>query len=174
MKDEKLGISIAFLSAIAVFFGWYNLTIAAVIAIGVICVSENEKLRKNVLVAFLAGILNSVIRLILGTISSWYVSLLIKLWNWEALRFFNSKWYGVLCKLDLCNYLLWIVKVAALIIMVVLIIMAFKGKELKFPIVSGWADKALGFAQEKNEKKKDTSDVTNATETLTDIPKKEN
>ena len=70
MKDEKLGISIAFLSAIAVFFGWYNLTIAAVIAIGVICVSENEKLRKNVLVAFLAGILNSVIRLILGTISS--------------------------------------------------------------------------------------------------------
>ena len=79
MKCDKLGISVAFLSALAFFFGWYSLTIAAIITVGVICVSKNETLRRNVLNAFILSLIFTIISLVLGKISSGYMNFIGKL-----------------------------------------------------------------------------------------------
>ena len=58
MKCEKLGISVAFLSALAFLLGWYNMrfglgnmTLILIAMLVVVCVSNNETLRKNVMTA---------------------------------------------------------------------------------------------------------------------------
>lgn len=171
MKCEKLGISVAFLSALAFFFGWYSLTIAAVIAVGVICVSKNEVLRKNVLNAFVLSICFTVVTFILSKISGGYINIISKIYglSWEWLsKIFTYNVYSVFMKLDLCYYLIKILSFVEFVLMIVFVIIAAKGKEIKIPLISSIVNKALNGTEKKEEP---VNPMTSEEETLTDIPR---
>lgn len=171
MKCEKLGISVAFLSALAFFFGYYDFTIAAIITVGVICASQNEKLRKNVLNAFIFSLLLTIITYILGKISYGYIKTLGTMLTWEWLsKVYTYKVYEVLSKLDICAILVKIINIVEFILMIVFIVLSLLGKTVKIPGVAAIVDKVLDIKAEEK-KEEEENPVTSEVETLTEIPR---
>lgn len=173
MKCEKMGISIAFLSAMAFFLGWYSLTMGLIIMLFVVCFSDNEILRKNVMTAFMFNILFMIASLVLGYVSSGYFKVITFIFG---IIFKIAKDYAtvsnvenVFLKLDICNYISGFLDFAQFVLMIIFGIMAFKGKEVKVPLATKLALKAYGIVVPKKEKEKNP--ITNDEETLTDIPK---
>lgn len=168
MKCDKLGISVAFLSALAFFFGWYSLTIAAIITVGVICVSKNETLRRNVLNAFILSLIFTIISLVLGKISSGYMNFIGKLLSWDFVKFFNYDVYNVFAKFDLSRYILSVLGFVEFVLMVIFVIISFRGKAVKVPGVNALVNKVMSA---KEGTVKEENPVTSEKETLTEIPR---
>ncbi len=186
--QKKLSASmIIFLSAIAVFAAWYSFPAIVMITIPVILLCEEENVKKNVLNAFFYALIFIVVNMVLGKLSSWYTGFLFKLWRWDWVAFFNDKWYDVTMKLDIAFYLMKILDFVKFVLMVVFVIIAIKGSEVKIPIANSLACKVLGLVapkaekaakedkkEEKKEEKaeeKEENPLTSDKATLTEIPK---
>lgn len=173
MKCEKMGISVAFLSAMAFLLGWYSLSMGLIIMLFVVCFSNNEVLRKNVMTAFVFSLLFWLISLVLGYISSgyytvlgWIFGLIYKIAD-SAIKV--GKVEAVFMKLDICYYISKILDFVQFVLMIIFGIIALKGKEVKIPLVSNLALRAYGIIPPKKEKAKNP--ITSDEETLEDIPK---
>lgn len=186
MQKKLTAGMIILLSALAVFLGWYSFTGVLIITIPVILICEDETLRKNVLNAFFYALIFLVVGLVLSKLSSWYMSLIGKLYAWDALsKIFTAKVYGVFVKLDFAYYLNRFLDFVQFVVMVIFVILAFMGKEVKIPIANSLANKVLGIVvpkkekedkkddkkEDKEEEKKEENPLTSDKATLTEIPK---
>lgn len=175
MKCEKMGISVALFSALAFVFGWYSLTMVLILMLAVICCSNNDTLRKNVMTAFMFSLLFWAVTIVLNYISGAYINIVYKIGD-LILKFFKSLAYSKVSNVEdwfiRFNIFSWIVKIlnfAQFVLMIIFVIMSFKGKEVKAPIFANLASRAFGIVPPKKEKKKNP--ITDDEETLEDIPK---
>lgn len=184
MKCEKWGISVAFLSALAFLLGWYNLThafgnmtLVFIAMLVVVCICNNETLRKNVMTAFMYSLIFWLLEIVLAYISSAYSSFILKIYDFILSRPFHirvdvnavTRVYDFFKAANLSVYILKFLGFAEFVLMVIFVIMSLKGKELNIPVFSNLASRAMGIIPKK--KAKEDNPITNDKETLTDIPK---
>jgi len=179
---KKLGISVGFLSAIAVFLGWYNLTAVLIVTMVVLFAEEDQLIKKNVLNAFFYSLIFTIAHMVLGWISSGFIGFLGFLADARWISFFTYDTFNIVKYFDLANYIDIILKIAKFVFMIIFVIVAFKGKEISIPLADILAKKAMGIVEAKKEKNpadadtkendpgKDAS-LTSDKATLTDIPK---
>ena len=140
MKDQKLGISVAFLSAFCYFLGYYSITFSAVVLVLVLALAEAAELKKNAAQAFTFAAFVYVIQLVLDVLSSKYQGLLGKIYSKGN---FDYDLYDALSSIDVCRFLSTLVGLAAFVFMIIFVIASLKGKNVKIPVVSKLVDKAL-------------------------------
>ena len=183
--SKRFGLTIAFMSAFAFFCGWYSFLWITVGTILVLLLTDEEILKKNVLNAFFLSLIFLLAGMVLSWCSNRFVGFLGALRDAEWIKFFTYDVYNVAVKFDIAGYIKGILNIVEFVLMVVFVIMALKGKEVKVPLANNLALKAMGLMPEKapKEDKKASEEVKEAKEenpltsdkaTLTDIPKSDN
>lgn len=173
MKCEKLGVSVAFMSAMAFLLGWYSMTAALLIMLAVVCLSDNETMRKNVMSAFVFSLIFWLVKMVLKYVSGTYTGIVDNIYLFVLDRYL--KWnidynaiqgaYKIVRSADICMWILKFIKFADFVLTVILTIVALKGKAMNVPLCTSLASKALGAISAK--KKKDKKDKEESEETET-------
>lgn len=181
--SKKFGLTIGFLSAFAFFCGWYSFLWIVVGTIMILLLTDEEVLKKNVLSAFFLSFIFLLAGFVLNWLSARYTGFISALLDASWIKFFDYDVYNVAMKFDIARYIKGFLDFAEFVLMVIFAIMALKGGEVKVPLASGFAAKAMGLVpakEKKEDKKADKAEVkeeakeenplTSEKATLTDIP----
>ena len=190
--SKRFGVTIAFISAFAFFCGWYSFSWLLIGTILVLLLAGDEEvLKKNVLNAFFLSFILLLANMVLGWISRKYLGMLMDLsaskfdWvrNVMLASIGKSSVYTILTKLDIAGFIVKILGFVKFVLMIIFVIISFKGGEVKVPIANGLALKVLGLVAPKEKKEKaakeekaeaaEENPITSEKATLTDIPENE-
>lgn len=150
--SKKLGCSIALLSVLALFAGWYNFSIVAVLFVLILAFADEAELRNNVSVAFFLSFFKTIIIMVLGWLGERYSDFLNFIENTILKNvprtdvFINI--FKFLYKGSLAPILVNIIKFAFFVITIVFIILVMNKKTLKFPGISKLVEKTVAMEQD--------------------------
>ncbi len=144
MEKTKFGVSVALLSALSYFLGYYNLTACVVLFAVILAASDSLQAKKNATQALVLSIIFTMVSPVLGWISGGYMYVvetvsdrLVEWFNWY-------KAYEILSKLDFVGWLNGLVGYVELVLMLVFVIMSFINKNIKIPVVTKIVNKHFG------------------------------
>lgn len=144
MEKTKFGVSVALLSALSYFLGYYNLTACVVLFAVILLASDSLQAKKNATQALVLSVIFTMVSAVLGWISSGYMDIVGTVSGWlvEWFDWYNA--YDILSKLDFMGWLNGLVGFVELVLMFVFVIMSFKNKNIKIPVVTKIVNKHFG------------------------------
>lgn len=141
MEKTKFGVSAALLSALCYFTGYFNSTACILLFVAICVWSDSLVAKKNASQAVILSVLFSLISLVVNWLSSTYMTLISTIFtNWFDLY----DVYDILNNFDIMGWISSIIGFVEMVVMFILVIMSFKGKNIKIPVVTKIVDKHMG------------------------------
>lgn len=150
--SKEFGCSVVFLSILGVIAGYFNFTLAALLFVLILALSNDREIRNNMATIFFLSLVVSVVSYILGGISSGYNGILslISSLIYNIVKPGSAKFYDVvnaiftfLRTVDLASILNGIISFAHFVISIVFIVFICKDKQLSFPGISKLVEKTV-------------------------------
>lgn len=151
MEKTKFGVSVALLSMLCYFTGYFSFTSCVILFAVIMACSESVAAKKNASQALVLSVLFSLVSTVLGWLSGTYLDLVGTISSFCIEHF---SWYNaseILSAFDIMGFLNKIWGLLEIVLMIIFVIKSFKGKDIKIPIVTKIVNKHFGEEENAEE-----------------------
>lgn len=149
MEKTKLGVSVAFLSALCYFMGYINLAACTVLFAVVLACSGSAEAKKNASQALILSVFFTAISMVLNWLSGSYIKMISTVSGWFVNWFSWYDAYEVMSKFNIMGILLGFIGIVECVLMVIFVIMSLKGKNIRIPVISKVVEKHVDCESEE-------------------------